>query len=50
MISLIGLPVKSSLDDWLYKLEEIKMSFQVVAGDRELRLNISGWTAALTPD
>ncbi|GIN59733.1 hypothetical protein MUB24_20270 [Lederbergia sp. NSJ-179] len=24
------------------------MSFQVVAGDRELRLNISGWTAALT--
>ncbi|MBW8348004.1 hypothetical protein K0H71_00930 [Bacillus sp. IITD106] len=24
------------------------MSFQVVAGDRELILNISGWTAALT--
>lgn len=24
------------------------MSFQVVAGDRELLLNISGWTAALT--
>ncbi|MBS4220047.1 hypothetical protein KHA96_17175 [Bacillus sp. FJAT-49711] len=24
------------------------MSFQVMAGDRELLLNISGWTAALT--
>ncbi|KRG13655.1 hypothetical protein ACA30_14210 [Virgibacillus soli] len=24
------------------------MSFQVVADDRDLRLNISGWTAALT--